>query len=39
VSTLLDIGYDEIGVYYSVDEQRDVCEAAAATLMPTLRAQ
>ena len=39
VSTLLDIGYDEIGVYYPVDEQRDVCEAVAATLLPAFRAQ
>ena len=36
-STLFGMGYDEIGVYYPVDSQRDVCEAVAATVMPGLR--
>ena len=36
-STLFAMGYDEIGVYYPVDAQRDVCEAVAATVMPGLR--
>lgn len=35
--TLFAMGYDEIGVYYPVDAQRDVCEAVAATVMPGLR--
>lgn len=35
---LFDLGFDEVGVYYAVDEQRDVMETAATTVMPALRA-
>ena len=31
------LGYDEIGVYYPVDAQRDVFEQAAADVMPSLK--
>ncbi len=35
--TLFELGYDEVGVYYPVDEQREVCETVATTSMPTFR--
>jgi alkanesulfonate monooxygenase SsuD/methylene tetrahydromethanopterin reductase-like flavin-dependent oxidoreductase (luciferase family) len=35
---LFDVGYDEIGVYYPVDAQRDAMEDAAVNVMPGLRA-
>lgn len=34
---VFDLGYDEIGVYYPVDSQRDVFEHVAAEAMPGLR--
>ena len=34
---VFDLGYDEIGVYYPVDAQRDVFEQAAADVMPSLK--
>ena len=34
---LFEIGYDEIGVYYPIDEQRDVFEAVAGSVIPGLR--
>ncbi|MFT7476202.1 MAG: alkanesulfonate monooxygenase SsuD [Verrucomicrobiales bacterium] len=34
---LFDLGYDEIGVYYPVDAQRDVFETVATTAIPALR--
>ncbi len=34
---IFDLGFDEIGVYYPIDDQRDVFEAVAADLMPGLR--
>ena len=30
-------GFDEIGVYYPIDAQRDVLERVAAEVMPSLR--
>ncbi len=35
---LFDMGYDEVGVYYAIDTQRDAMEAAAANALPRLRA-
>ncbi|MGI9525471.1 MAG: LLM class flavin-dependent oxidoreductase [Hyphomicrobiaceae bacterium] len=34
---ILDLGYDEIGVYYPIDAQRDVFERAATDVIPSLR--
>lgn len=34
---VFDLGFDEIGVYYPIDSQRDVFEAVAADVMPGLR--
>ena len=34
---ILDLGFDEIGVYYPIDAQRDVFERVAAEVMPSLR--
>jgi alkanesulfonate monooxygenase SsuD/methylene tetrahydromethanopterin reductase-like flavin-dependent oxidoreductase (luciferase family) len=34
---ILDLGYDEIVMYYPVDEQRDVFEEVAHTVLPRLR--
>ena len=34
---ILDLGFDEIGVYYPIEEQRDAYEAAAADVIPALR--
>ncbi|MCP3990180.1 MAG: hypothetical protein GY724_13975, partial [Actinomycetia bacterium] len=34
---IFDMGYDEIGVYYPIDAQRDAMEDAAATAIPDLR--
>lgn len=34
---VLELGFDEIGVYYAVDEQRDVMEQVAADVLPRLR--
>ena len=34
---VFDLGYDEIGVYYAVDAQREVFEQVAADVMPALR--
>jgi hypothetical protein len=36
---IFDLGFDEVGVYYPVDAQRDVFERAAADVMPLLRKQ
>ena len=35
---ILDLGFDEIGVYYPIDAQRDVFERVAGEVMPPLRA-
>ncbi|MGI9605735.1 MAG: LLM class flavin-dependent oxidoreductase [Acidimicrobiales bacterium] len=35
---LLDLGFDEIGVYYPIDAQRDVFEQVATEVLPGLRA-
>jgi alkanesulfonate monooxygenase SsuD/methylene tetrahydromethanopterin reductase-like flavin-dependent oxidoreductase (luciferase family) len=34
---ILALGFDEIGVYYPIDAQRDVFERVAADVIPTLR--
>jgi hypothetical protein len=34
---ILALGFDEIGVYYPVDAQRDVFERAATDVIPDLR--
>lgn len=34
---ILDLGFDEIAVYYPIDAQRDVFERVAADVMPSLR--
>lgn len=36
VGQILDLGFDEIGVYYPVDAQRDVFERVAAEEIPAL---
>ena len=39
VGQSLDLGFDEIGVYYPVDAQRDVFERVAAEVILALRGQ
>jgi hypothetical protein len=34
---ILALGFDEIGVYYPINAQRDVFERVATDVMPTLR--
>ena len=34
---ILALGFDEIGVYYPIDAQRDVFERVATEVMPSLR--
>jgi hypothetical protein len=34
---LFEMGYDEVGVYYPVDDQRGAFEKAALEVMPRLR--
>lgn len=34
---ILDLGFDEIGVYYPIDAQRDVFERVATDVIPSLR--
>ena len=36
---IFDLGFDEVGVYYPVDAQRDIFERDAADVMPLLRKQ
>jgi alkanesulfonate monooxygenase SsuD/methylene tetrahydromethanopterin reductase-like flavin-dependent oxidoreductase (luciferase family) len=38
VGRLFEIGYDEIGLYYPIDAQRDAMEDASANAIPRLRA-
>lgn len=37
VGQIFAMGYDEVGVYYPIDAQRDTFEEVAATVMPRLR--
>ena len=34
---IFEMGYDEVGAYYPIDEQRPAMEDAAATVIPSLR--